>query len=126
MVKKSIEEIAMADGRYDPKGLLFVFEGLGITIRNIRAGESEEVQRHISGQELSQGLASVAIERWGRMARVVLTKWGITTSRDMGEIVYLMIANSWMSAQESDTIEDFDDVFDFEEMFEKNFEFHLK
>ena len=126
MVKKSIEEIAITDGRYDPKALQFVFEGLGVTIRNIRAGESEPVQRHISGQELSQGLANVAIERWGRMARVVLTKWGVKTSRDMGEIVYLMIANNWMSAQESDTIEDFDDVFDFEDMFEKNFEFHLK
>jgi uncharacterized repeat protein (TIGR04138 family) len=126
MVKKSIEQVALEDGRYDAKALLFVHEGLGRTIQDIRSGQiTEPEQRHISGAELSIGLASLAIEQWGRLARTVFNKWSVRGTRDFGEIVYLMIANSWMSGQENDAIEDFDDVFDFEEMFEKNFVFNI-
>ena len=37
--------------------------------------------------------------------------------------VYLMIANKWMSAQPADTIEDFDNVYDFKTTFKDQFAF---
>jgi len=120
-MKKSIEAIATEDGRYNALALRFVYEGLGVTIEKIRSGQLEK--RHISGDELSLGLAELAAERWGRLARLVLNRWGVTTTRDLGEIVYLMIANNWMTAQQDDTIEDFNDVYDFERIFEKDFKF---
>ncbi len=129
-MKKLIDEIAREDGRYNVNALAFVHDGLGITIKKIR--DAQEVDpdysepRHISGQELSMGLANLASERWGRLAKMVLNSWGIKTSRDMGEIVYLMIKNEWMTAQENDTIEDFNEVFDFEEIFEKQYGFEKK
>jgi len=119
--KKSIEAIAAEDGRYNAMALKFVYEGLGVTIEKIRSGQLEK--RHISGGELSRGLADLATERWGRLARLILNRWGVTTTRDLGEIVYLMIANNWMTAQPEDTIDDFDDVYDFECVFEKDFKF---
>ena len=127
-MKKTIEEIARQDGRYNIKALKFVFDGLGLTIQRIHelhdTDESDQ-PHHITGDELANGLAGIAIERWGRLARVVLNYWGLYTTRDLGEIVYLMIDNGWMTAQESDNIEDFDNVFDFETVFEKNFDFDL-
>jgi len=131
-VKKGIEEIAKDDGRYDAAGLKFVFDGLGHTIQKIRQQEQAEtsgeepVPRHISGQELAEGLAELAVERWGRLARLVLNLWGISTTRDLGEIVWLMIRHEWMSAQPDDRIEDFDNLFDFEQRFEKEFDFTPK
>ena len=56
---------------------------------------------------------------------VVLGHWGIKTTRDFGEIVYLMIAHQWMSAQPEDSIDDFNDVYDFRTVFENNFELTL-
>lgn len=126
--KKSIEQIAREDGRYDPRAMKFVYEGLGATIQRIRqeqAEEPEEGPRHVSGQELARGLAQLALQRWGRLARMVLSAWGVRTTRDFGEIMYLMIRHQWMSAQEEDRIEDFDDVFDFEAFFEKQFDFEI-
>ncbi|MBN1124658.1 MAG: hypothetical protein JXA82_06600 [Sedimentisphaerales bacterium] len=127
--KKSIEEIACEDGRYNVQALKFVYEGLGATIQRIREAESQEEEdagpRHISGEELAYGLANLAMERWGRLARMVWRQWGVHRTRDLGEIVYLMIRYGWMSAQEEDRIEDFDDVFDFEALFEKQFDFEL-
>ena len=122
-MEKSIEQIAREDGRYDVKALEFVYEGLGQTIQDIRDNSLSAEERHISGQELADGLGSLAIRRWGKLAKLVLNEWGIKTTRDFGEIVYLMIRNKWMRSQETDRIEDFDSVFDFEDRFEASFKF---
>lgn len=122
--KKTIEEIAALDGRYDVRALQFVYEGLGRTVERFRAEyEGSFEPHHISGAQLAGGLGELATERWGRLARFVLERWGIKTTRDFGEIVYMMIDHGWMSAQDSDTVEDFDAVFDFEQNFEKGFRF---
>jgi len=123
-MKKSLESIASEDGRYDAMALKFVYEGLGVTIEKIRRNQLEK--RHISGGELSKGLGDLAMERWGRLSRLVLNRWGVHTTRDLGEIVYLMIANNWMTAQQDDKIDDFDNVYDFERVFEKDFKFESK
>lgn len=124
-MKKTIEEIAAEDGRYDARALKFVFEGLAATIDKFRQEDLEAMPRHITGQELSWGLAEVAQKRWGRLAGMVLTYWGICSTRDFGEIVYLMIDSGWMTSQETDTIQDFDHVFDFNEVFEKQYTFEM-
>jgi uncharacterized repeat protein (TIGR04138 family) len=54
---------------------------------------------------------------------LVLNNWGVRTTRDFGEIVYLMIERKWMSAQPTDSVDDFNDVFDFKTAFKEQFEF---
>jgi len=121
-VKKTIEEIARDDGRYDTRALMFVFEGLASTIDTLHQYQApDEPPRHISGQELAWGLAELAQKRWGRLAAMVLDCWGVHTTRDLGEIVYLMIDSGWMTSQETDTVEDFDNVFDFGDVFERQY-----
>jgi uncharacterized repeat protein (TIGR04138 family) len=65
----------------------------------------------------------VALKRWGRLAKLVLNSCGVHSTRDFGEIVYLLINHKWMSAQPTDSIEDFNDVFDFQETFKDKFRF---
>jgi uncharacterized repeat protein (TIGR04138 family) len=125
-VKKTIEDVAQQDGRYDSRALKFVFEGLAATIDKQRQQTKEDVPRHISGDELAWGLAKVAQKRWGRLAAMVLTEWGVYTTRDFGEIVYLMIDNGWMTSQETDTIEDFNDVYDFTEVLEQRYTIEIR
>jgi len=126
-MKKTIEEIAQDDGRYDARALKFVFEGLASTVEKFRQQpDSEDMPRHISGQELAWGLAEVAQKRWGRLAAMVLSSWNVNTPRDFGEIVYLMIDHGWMTSQETDTIEDFNDVFDFTDVFEKKYTIEIR
>lgn len=125
-MKKTIEEIAAEDGRYSARALKFVFEGLAATIDKLRRQEDPEAMpRHITGEELAWGLAEVAQKRWGRLAGMVLGQWGVRTTRDFGEIVYLMIDSGWMTSQETDEIEDFDHVFDFNDVFEKRYAFEM-
>lgn len=126
-MKKTIEEIARTDGRYDVRALKFVFEGLAETIDKFRQAEDPDAQpRHISGQELAWGLAESAKKRWGRLAAMVLKCWGVHQTRDFGEIVYLMIDSGWMTSQDTDSIEDFDNLFDFADVFEQQYVIEIR
>ncbi len=111
-MKKSIEEIARETGRYSPTAFTFVYEGLGYTVQQVT-----KEPRHVSGQTLCEGLRRMAIEKYGRLALLVLNSWGIRTTRDFGEIVYILIEHEWMSAQPTDSIDDFNAVYDFETAF---------
>lgn len=73
--------------------------------------------RHISGQQLCHGIRREAQNLWGMLAPLVLSRWNIRSTRDIGELVFLLIDLGLMGRQESDRIEDFDDVFDFNAAF---------
>ena len=117
-MKESLEQIAIVDGRYSPMAVKYVYEGLGYAVK-----ELIDEPTHVNGPTLCEGLRRLARDKWGRLAILVLSSGGIRTTRDFGEIVYLMIENGWMTAQETDMIEDFDDVFDFDTVFETQFKF---
>ena len=117
-MKKKLETIARDDGRYHPGIVRFVYEGLGYTLKELVAEP-----QHVSGQTLCDGLCELALRRWGRLSKLVLNNWGVRTTRDFGEIVFLLIDHKWMSAQPTDSIEDFNDVFDFQTAFKDKFSF---
>ena len=117
-MKKRLEEIAREDGRFSPQAIKFVYEGLGYT-----AKKTTTKPTHVRGQNLCEGLRKLAVEKWGRLAMLVLNTWGVKTTRDLGEIVYLMIKHKWMSAQPTDSIDDFNDVYDFKTVFKDRFKF---
>ena len=117
-MKKDIERIAREDGRFSPAAIKFVYEGLGYTAKNVA-----DEPKHVTGQTLCEGLRKLAIEKWGRLSLLVLSTWGVKSTQDFGEIVYLMIKHKWMSAQPTDSIDDFNDVYDFRTVFKDQFEF---
>jgi uncharacterized repeat protein (TIGR04138 family) len=117
-MKKGLEQLAREDGHYSAGALKFVYEGLGYTLKEITAEP-----HHVSGQILCEGLRRLAIEKYGRLAMLVLNTWGVRTTRDFGEIVYLMIDNEWMTAQPNDSIDDFNNVYDFRTVFKDQFKF---
>jgi uncharacterized repeat protein (TIGR04138 family) len=126
-MKKSIEEIAKLDGRYSLRAFEFVHEGLGRTVKkNYSDDATSQEPHHITGKQLCLGLAELAAEKWGRMARVVLNQLGVKSTYDFGRIVYLMVEHKWMYARPQDTIDEFKNVYDFENVFEKNFRFSLE
>jgi len=117
-MKKNLEQIAREDNRFSLPAIRFVYEGLGHAAKKITVKP-----QHVSGQDLCEGLRKLALEKWGRMAMVVLNTWGIKTTRDFGEIVWLMIRYNWMSAAETDSIDDFNNVYDFKTVFKDQFKF---
>jgi uncharacterized repeat protein (TIGR04138 family) len=70
--------------------------------------------RHVSGRELSEAARDLALDLYGRLALTILSSWGLRSTSDLGEIVYLLIASGDLERSDEDQRSDFDDVYDFE------------
>ena len=112
----AIESILKRDKRFDPHAYLFLKDSLDFTLK--RAAESNHGQaRHVSGQELLFGFRDLALQEFGPMSGTLMAEWGLTSSRNIGEMVFLLIEEQMFGRQDSDTIEDFENVFDFQDAF---------
>ena len=78
-------------------------------------------ERHMNGPQLCHAIRELAIEQYGLMARAVLRRWGVTSTGDFGEIVYNLIEVGKMKKSNTDRREDFDNVYDFDDVFSKHF-----
>ena len=87
--------------------------------------EEEEAESHLTGQVLCQAIRQYATQQYGLLAKVVLNSWGIHTTSHFGDIVYNLISINMMKKSKSDRREDFDDQYDFEDAFVKNFDFQF-
>jgi uncharacterized repeat protein (TIGR04138 family) len=109
-----IRAIVKKDERFRIEGYCYVFEALEFTLRRLDA------HRHVSGRELCEGIRDLAIEKFGPLARTVFRHWGITRTEHFGEIVFNLVDAGLMGKTDTDSPEDFREVFDFEDVFERN------
>lgn len=84
---------------------------------------SSERGRHVSGQDLCEAIRRYALEQYGMLALQVLSHWGVRKTADFGNIVFNLIEIGKMRKTEEDCLEDFSDVFEFEEGLLKRFRF---
>lgn len=89
------------------------------------AGGIEQLNRHVSGEHLCWGLRNYAVSKFGAMASAVLSHWNIRCTRDFGEIVFALVDNDFLQKQPDDGVEDFEEVFQFEEAFDRAFRIDL-
>jgi uncharacterized repeat protein (TIGR04138 family) len=82
----------------------------------------KKVRGHVSGQELAFGMASSLKNDFGPFTRMVLAGWNIRSTLDFGRLVFNLIEGGLMRKQETDSIEDFLDVYDLDEMFAGEFD----
>lgn len=124
----SLDEIVEAVGLYPREAYKFVQAGLSYTVERIHAEQAEnpEANRHVSGQQLCEGLREFALKEWGLLARTVLRRWNITTTYDFGRIVFALVDHGHMSKTDDDDIEDFRNVFDFKSAFDQNYVIECK
>lgn len=112
---ETILQIVRKDGRFGAQAYYFIFDALDYTIQRMRK------VRHVTGRELLEGIRQYATENFGFLARTVLAEWGITQTRDFGEIVFNLVEAGLLSRTDKDTIKDFEQVFDFGVAFEDEF-----
>lgn len=110
-----LDQLQERNPRFHAKAYFFVLAALHSVLQGL------EGPRHISGRELAEGVRDLALERYGPMARSVLEHWGIHATEDVGGVVFALVEQGILVKQEEDRLEDFTDVFDFEEAFERNY-----
>lgn len=110
-----LDQLQERNPRFHTKAYFFVLASLHSVLRSL------DEPRHITGRELTEGVRSLALERYGPMARTVLQHWGIHETEDVGDVVFALVDQGVLVKQDGDRREDFQDVFDFEEVFELNY-----
>ncbi len=110
------------DGRYAIEAYQFLYDALDHAVRMTGRAGQEVDKRHVTGQELLEGMRVRASELYGPLAAHVWRSWGVQRTRDWGEIVFLLVEEGLMNRQETDSIEDFDEVFDLEQAFVESYQ----
>ena len=145
-LRDDLVAVLARDHRYTIEAYAFVFEALehARTTRreNPRRAESERADttkiagrirpgqprgrqrdddRHVTGRELCQGARLLATARYGYLAPMVLERWGLTSTGDLGNIVYNLIGTGDMEKTSEDSQADFEGVFDFARAFRDDY-----
>jgi uncharacterized repeat protein (TIGR04138 family) len=115
-LENAILDVAQKHGRYKPNAYRFTLDAVGFTVRAL------EENRHVSGNELLEGIRRLALDRFGPMAKTVFEQWGVSTTEDFGAIVFQLVDEGLLGKTEQDTMSDFARGYDFDDAFVRNFD----
>jgi uncharacterized repeat protein (TIGR04138 family) len=115
-LENAILDVAQKHGRFKPNAYRFTLDAVGFTVRAL------EENRHVSGNELLEGIRRLALDRFGPMAKTVFEQWGVSTTEDFGAIVFQLVDEGLLGKTEQDTMSDFARGYDFDDAFVRNFD----
>jgi len=101
------------DQRYAKSAYYFVLATVASVVSRLSK------PRHVSGQELLDGLIEFGRRNFGPLTGAVFSEWGIEESLDFGRIVFELIAVKLLGKTERDAIEDFAEYPGFDKLDEE-------
>ena len=107
-----LEKVYRKHPEYKREAFHFILTALDFTVKRLKK------PRHVTGQELCCGIRDYALDQFGILAKTVFHHWGITETFDFGKIVFHLIDGELMGKTAEDSVEDFRDVYSFEEAFD--------
>jgi uncharacterized repeat protein (TIGR04138 family) len=117
---EALDSIATSDPRYQREAYIFLRDALDFTTKQQKKAKGTTV-RHVSGPELLEGVRQYALKEFGPMVITVFDSWGIHATEDVGHMVFNLINAGIFGKTDEDSIEDFKNVYDFQEAFVKPF-----
>ena len=115
-----IDEILSDDPRYAKNAYYFVRKALDYTVAQL-ASKGKRTVGHISGAQLLEGFRVYTLEQFGPMSFTVLESWGMNETMDVGAIIFNLVEHGVLGKTEKDSIEDFKEVYLFEDTFARPF-----
>jgi uncharacterized repeat protein (TIGR04138 family) len=116
-IMKTLEQIAERNRRYRLDAYSFVLAALNVTVSQL------PTPRHITGRELLDGIRAYGLQEFGPLTRSVFEHWGVTTTEDFGHIVFHLVEAGLLGKTEHDRLEDFRNVYDFSDAFERGYRY---
>lgn len=117
----AVDAITAKDSRFARGAYYFVRGGLDYTVEKIKTEKrprpTDTPEHHVTGTELLNGIREFALNQYGPMAFDLLSRWGLRSSDNFGEIVFRLIEAKILGKSESDRKEDFNAGFDFKDAF---------
>ena len=116
----AVEAISSEHQGYDSGAYYFLKDALDFTVRRVMESNDGK-HRHVASSELLIGFRDLAIQEFGPMASTMMTEWGVKSCSDIGAMVFQLIEEGVFGKQDSDTLEDFSEIFPLIETLEAPF-----
>jgi uncharacterized repeat protein (TIGR04138 family) len=110
-----IDQICEKDPRYKCEAYEFLMEALAFTQKKFKRS------KHVSGEELLEGIKQILMQKFGPLTLLVLNHWGIVRTEDFGNIVFNLVDNKVLSKDSEDNIDSFQNGYDFTEVFDQGY-----
>lgn len=119
-ILEKLEQIVAEDRRYRLEGYIFIMHALDMAMSRKR------IKGHVSGEELLSGVRDYGRHLFGPTARMVFEHWGVRGTEDFGNIVFNLVTAGILSTSDTDSREDFAGVYDFTEVFERQYDWKIE
>jgi len=113
---EAVDRIIAEDPRYHRDVYAFVRDALDFTVKQQKKNR-EGVSRHVTPIQLLDGIRIYALKEFGPMVSTVFTYWNVLSCEDLGYIVFNMIRKEILGKNDSDTLDQFREGYDFHEAF---------
>lgn len=112
---EAIDQVLARDPRFDRAAYHFLRDALDYTLK-VRK-KASGAQGHITGPQLLEGIRQHALKSYGPMVPTVLEYWGVGRTEDFGAMVFSLVEEGIFGKTETDSIEDFKNVYSFHDAF---------
>lgn len=106
----AVQAVIARDPKFDMGAYYFLKDSLDFTVKRVMESNEGE-HRHVAASELLIGFRDLAIQEFGPMASTMMTEWGVSSCTDIGTMVFQLIDEGVFGKQDSDTMEDFAELF---------------
>jgi len=118
---QAIAKLREQDSKYAPAAYHFIRRALDHSLRKLKREDADR-PAHVTGKELLEGFRDLALAEFGPLAKTVLEEWGIAKCAEVGEIVFQLVSMGVLGKNESDKIDDFEELWSFAEAFDFPFQ----
>jgi len=116
----AVKAVISQDAKYNMGAYYFLKDALDFTVKRVIENNDGE-HRHVAASELLIGFRDLALQEFGPMASTMMSEWGLRSCNDIGTMVFQLIQEGVFGKQDSDTMEDFAELFPLIETLEAPF-----
>jgi len=110
----AVKAVIARDDRFDLGAYYFLKDALDFTVKRAMENNNGQ-QRHVTASELLHGFRDLALQEFGPMASTMMSEWGVSECTNIGSMVFELIEEGAFGKQDSDTPEDFANIFPLQE-----------
>ena len=114
---EAVDRILREDPRYQRDVYVFVRDALDFTVKQQKKGSKPGVSSHVTPLQLLDGIRLFALKEFGPMVPTVFGYWNVNSCEDLGHIVFNMIRKEILGKNDTDTLDQFREGYDFHEAF---------
>ena len=104
----SFEDIVGRDSRYDARAYALLMDCVNYLVKE---------NRHASGEDILDEFRERALDQYGPLAYTVLTEWGLSSTEDVGEMMFNLVDARRIGKDDNDSADSFAGGYDFRETF---------